>query len=70
VRVNEEATSSEIASAQKRTRAGRSSRSNARPFSKTSDGGYGSKHRLMTAAVISGMGAHRNSPVWPQAAAP
>jgi hypothetical protein len=49
---------------------GRSSRSNARPFSKTSDCGYGSKHRLMTAAVISGMGAHRNSPVWPQAAAP
>ena len=35
-----------------------------------SDCGYGSKHRLMTAAVISGMGAHRNSPVWPQAAAP
>jgi len=37
---------------------------------RTSDRGYGSKHRLMRAAVISGMVAHRNSPVWPQVAAP
>src|SRR4029077_16139117 len=43
VRVNEEAaTSSEIASAQKRTHAGRSSRSNARPFSKN----FGPRLRL------------------------
>jgi type II secretory pathway component HofQ len=53
-------------------RARRSNRSKRvqRPLAKTSEHGNGAKGHLMMAAVISGTGAHRNSPVWPQVAAP